>query len=275
MNQASTKPPLFDTGFSDLRKKRALRQNPEPHFLNEWALKDITDRLDVIRRDFKETIMHGHNMDGITGPEKKLGTVTTLEMTGEDEILPLEVESCDLFISVNEIQRLNDPLTFLLQARHALKPDGFFICAFPGEMVLPELKDAVTQAEMNLRGGLSPRLLPTIAKADMGALMQRAGFALPVVDSETLHLSYKKLDTLYADIRALGGGNILSARDKRFAGKGFFNEVERIYAQNHKNEDGTYKATIEMVFAAGWAPHSSQQQPSERGSGTVSLTDIL
>lgn len=275
MTLARAKSPLFDTGFSQLRKNRALRQYSEPHFLNDWILKDISERLDVIRKDFSKTLLHGHNLSPSSIANDKLKTIEIMGDLQDGEIMPIAPQSCELMISVNELHRLNDPATYLLQARHALQDDGFFICAFPGETVLPELREALTEAEMNMRGGLSPRLLPTIAKKDMGALMQRAGFALPVVDSEKITLSYKKLETLYQDIRSLGGGNILSARDKTYIGKGFFAEVEHIYGEKHKNEDGTYIATLDIIFAVGWAPHASQQQPSQRGSATVSLTEIL
>ena len=276
--------PLFDTDFIHLRKNRASKSvysNGNGHFLINWALAEITERLDLLTHQFEQAFVHGEFFDKSLLDKNKIRQAFTSGLDNRhnvinlSEYLPYKGQSCDLAISLFEMHRLNDPLGYLIQNLYALKPDGFFVAAFPGEGSLIELTDCLSRTETTDKQGASLRTLPLMSKQDAGHLMQRAGFNLPVIDSETIRLSYRNISRLYEDIRMSGGGNVLKARNKAFCGKDFFNHVEACYKENYMNKDGHLEVTMEIIFASGWAPHDKQQKPLRRGSGQTSLTEIL
>lgn len=275
---------LFDTDFIRLRKNRASKSvytNSSGHFLINWALTEITERLDLLTRHFEQALVHGEFFDKSLLDKNKIkhsftsGLDNRHNVINLSEYLPFKGKSCDLAISLFEMHRLNDPLGYLIQNLYALKPDGFFVAAFPGEGSLAELTDCLSKTEAHDRLGASLRTLPLMSKQDAGHLMQRAGFNLPVIDSETIRLSYRNITKLYEDIRTSGGGNVLKSRNKAFCGKDFFNHVETCYKENYTNDDGHLEVTMEIIFVSGWAPHDNQQKPLRRGSGQTSLTEIL
>ncbi len=274
---------LFDTDFIQLRKARASKHytNDNGHFLINWTLKEISERLDLLTRRFEQAIVHGEFFDESLLNKKKIknhltsGLNNNHNIVNMSEYLPYKKQSCDLIVSLFEMHRLNDPLGYLIQNLYALKPDGFFVGAFPGEGSLVELTDCLSKTEAQDKHGASLRTLPLMSKQDAGHLMQRAGFNLPVVDSETIRLSYRSISKLYEDIRMSGGGNVLMARNKTFCGRNFFKHVETCYKDNYMNEDDYLEATMEILFVSGWAPHDNQQKPLPRGTGQTSLTEIL
>ncbi len=196
-------------------------------------------------------------------------------LVGDEEALPLAPGSIDLFASALALQWTNDLPGALIQIRAALRPDGLLLAAMTGGSTLAELREALTAAESELRGGASPRVMPAADVRDLGALLQRAGFALPVADREVLTVRYDSAFDLFRDLRAMGAANALPERERRPAGRGLFLRAAEIYAERFSDPDGRIRATFEIVSLSGWAPHESQQQPAKRGSGKVSLAEAL
>ena len=194
---------------------------------------------------------------------------------GDVEHLPLAANSCDLVTSALSLQAANDLPGALIQIRRVLKPDGLFLASLAGGRTLHELRAVLTEAESLVTGGASPRIYPFADVRDMGALLQRAGFALPVADSQQITVRYANMFALIADLRAMGATNALIARSRLPARRTLFVEAQRLYAERFGDADGRLRATFEIVSVSGWAPHESQQQPARRGSGTVSLAEAL
>ena len=170
---------------------------------------------------------------------------------------------------------MNDLPGALIQIKNALKPDGLFIGAMFGGETLKELRESLIQTELNMKGGVSPRIAPFADKQDMGALMQRAAFALPVIDSETVTVTYDNLFKLMHDLRGMGESNILAARNKTYPSRDFFTKTAEYYQTHFSEPDGRLIATFEIIFLLGWAPHASQQKPLKPGSAEKNLADVL
>jgi SAM-dependent methyltransferase len=191
------------------------------------------------------------------------------------ETLPFEPESLDLAVSLLSMQAMNDIPGFLAQVRRALKPDGLFLAALAGAGTLAELRESLLAAETELAGGVSPRVLPFADVRDAGALLQRAGLALPVADVEDTTVRYDTLFDLAADLRAMGETSALADRSRRPAGRSLFARAAEIYAERFADPDGRVRATFSLVWMSGWAPHASQQQPLKPGSAKASLAAVL
>ena len=152
----------------------------------------------------------------------------------------------------------------LVQLRRALKPDGLLLAALLGGQTLVELRTAWFEAELAEEGGVSPRVSPAIELADAAALLQRAGFALPVADSETITATYTDLLGLLRDLRGMGETNALAARRRAFLRRATLARAAAIYRERFGNADGRIAATFEILFLCGWAPHPDQPRPSPR-----------
>ena len=189
--------------------------------------------------------------------------------------VPLDPASIDLAVSLLSLQDENDIPGMLIQIRRALKPDGLFLGAMAGAGTLAELRESLLAAEAELSGGASPRVLPFADVREVGALLQRAGFALPVTDVETVTVRYATMFDLMADLRAMGAANPLSGRSRRPATREFFARAAQIYAERFSDPDGRIRATFSFIWMSGWAPDASQQKPLKPGSAEVSLTKIL
>jgi SAM-dependent methyltransferase len=198
-----------------------------------------------------------------------------LRLIGDEENLPLAQESFELAVTALSLQNLNDLPGALLQLRRVLRPDGLFLGCLLGGTSLQELRTALAAAETEMCGGISPRVAPFADVRDMGGLLQRAGFALPVTDREIVTVRYPSMFGLMADLRAMGATNALAARQRKPAPKGFFLRAAEIYAQRFADPDGRVRATFEMIFLSGWAPHESQQKPLAPGSARMRLADAL
>jgi SAM-dependent methyltransferase len=196
-------------------------------------------------------------------------------LVGDEEILPFAPESFDLVASTLALQHANDLPGALVQIRRALKPDGLFLGCLLGGQSLNELRTALAIAESELCGGISPRVAPFADIRDMGALLQRAGFALPVADSEPLVARYADMFGLMADLRAMGATNPLEARARRPTPRRLFARAAQIYAERFGDPDGRVRATFELIFLSGWAPHESQQKPLAPGSAKMRLAEAL
>ena len=260
-------------------------------FLLERVVGDLAERLAAVERRFAVAVAHGGQTETLA--EMLLGSgrvdrVFRLEQTeaalrshemagavGDEEALPLGVESIDLFASTLALQWANDLPGALIQIRTALRPDGVFLAAMTGGDTLIELRRSLFAAESELRGGASPGVIPAADVRDLGALMQRAGFALPVVDRDKVIVRYDTAFDLFRELRAMGAANALADRDRRPVGRGLFVRAAEIYADEFSDADGRIRATFDIVSLSGWAPHESQQQPARRGSGQISLATVL
>jgi NADH dehydrogenase [ubiquinone] 1 alpha subcomplex assembly factor 5 len=253
----------------------AVRRQDQFHahdFLFQRAAADIRERLNEITRNFQSVLLCGgpanSSFQDIYPQATRLAMVTPALLSGY-------VGQFDLIIVLGELHRANDLPGLLVQLRRALLPDGVMLAAFAGGETLRELRQALMQAEISVLGGASPRVFPFVDTQQMAGLMQRAGFSLPVIDSEVLSVSYRDMFHVMDDVRGMAESNYLSARYKSITPSRLFFEAARIYQESYAEPEGRVVASFEIIFLIGWAPHESQQKPARRGSGQVSLAEIL
>jgi len=257
-------------------------------FLHEWCARALLSRLNDIKRDFSLGVSVGAGGSNILRQTPKIKTLITTDLSerllqgisgmriqADEEFFPFGAESLDLVLSPMALHTVNDLPGTLLQIRQALKPDGLFMGALLGGETLHELRQVMAESELSLREGLSPRIFPFADKPQMGSLLQRAGFSLPVVDSEIVTVTYENAFKLMRDIRLMGEGNAIIRRDKSYTGKALFMETARLYQERFSGPDGRIEATFEVIFLIGWSPHESQQKPLKPGSATARLADVL
>ncbi|TKT75228.1 methyltransferase domain-containing protein [Aquamicrobium sp. LC103] len=281
--------PIFDTQLAIARKRRALNQaEPDADFLLNRAAEDFADRLDSVERKFPRAAVLFSLTDAAPAAIRSSGKVETVErvesdmaflresgIRAEPETVPLDPESLDLAVSLYALQEMNDVPGMLVQIRRALRPDGLFLGCMMGAGTLAELRESLLEAETELVGGASPRVAPFADVRDVGALLQRAGFALPVADLEEVVVRYDNMFALMRDLRAMGATNSLTARSRKPATRRLFMRAAEIYAERFSDPDGRIRATFATIWLSGWAPHASQQKPLKPGSATVSLAKIL
>jgi len=245
------------------------RAQPSALFLQEQAADEIHERLIEVNRTFTSIAI-------VTGfPDFWAARYPDATIISDEETLALEPHSYDLILHAMCLHWANDPVGQLVQARHALKPDGLLLCTFFGGQTLHELRASLAEAEAAVTGGLSPRIAPMGEIRDLGALLQRAGFALPVADSTPLTVSYANAFHLMHDLRKMGENNALAQRIKHATRRNILTEAASIYAGNFRNDDDRVDATFEIITLTGWAPAENQQQPLRPGSATTRLADAL
>lgn len=243
------------------------RAQADGMFLQEEAAFEVQDRLEEVNRTFTAPAV----VTGFPAIWRKFFPDAVI--VPDAEVLTLEPGAHDLVVHGLSLHWSNDPVGQLIQCHKALKPDGFFMGVMFGGETLRELRAAITAAEIAQTGGLSPRMLPMGELRDLGGLLQRAGFALPVADSSLRDVSYSDALALMRDLRKMGEGNALATR-AGFTPRGVFAETAARYASD-ADEAGRIHATFELVFLAGWAPHESQQKPLRPGSAEARLADAL
>jgi len=280
-------PRLFDRALLAARRARArARPRDGADFLLARAVEDLDDRLIPVLRRFGRAVDLGLAAGPAAAAVRRLDkaeeiVVAALEdgpgvdLVVDEEALPFPPESLDLVVSMLSLQFVDDLPGTLIQIRRALRPDGLLLAALIGGDTLRELRDALAAAEVELTGGLAPRVAPFVGVRDLGSLLQRAGFALPVTDSDRFTVRYGSMFDLVADLRAMGATNPLVDRPRRPASRRLFLRAAEIYAERHADPDGRLRATFEIVSASGWAPHESQQKPAKPGSATMSLAEAL
>ena len=250
------------------RARAAARAQPAL-FLHQEAALEIQERLTDVNRRFTAPAI-------VTGwPQFWRDRIPGAEVVEDAETLGLRAGAHDLVIHAMALHWANDPVGQLIQARRALKPDGLFLAALFGGRTLHELRASLAEAEAALTGGLSPRVAPMGEIRALGALLQRAGFALPVADNVTRTVSYAGILHLMRDLRAMGEANALSGRSRRPTPRALIEDAARRYAQAHAGPDGRIPATFEIICLTGWAPDASQPQPLRPGSATARLADVL
>ncbi|MEZ5760640.1 MAG: SAM-dependent methyltransferase [Paracoccaceae bacterium] len=263
-----TPPDITDADALARNRSRAIRQGAEL-FLQDDAADEIKERLGEVNRRFTKPLI----VSGFAEPWQSLWPGA--RHIADTSLLAAEPGAHDLIIHAFGLHWANDPVGQLVQCRRALMPDGLFMAVLFGGRSLSELRAALAEAETRLTGGLSLRVLPMAEIRDLGGLLQRAGFALPVADSALKTVTYRTAFHLIADLRAMGEGNALAARSRRWPGRALFPEAARVYAENFPADGGRIRATFEMIFLTGWAPHESQQQPLRPGSAVQRLADAL
>jgi SAM-dependent methyltransferase len=264
------RPMIFDFRAAQAARARAARIAGD-RFLDQAAQEGLCDRLAAVTRRFDRGLWIGDALPPALGPFAKTWRVVDFD---EREVLDLDGAPFDLAVSLYSLQPINDLPGALIQIRRTLKPDGLFLATLFGGDTLRELRDSFMVGESEISGGVSPRISPFADVRDMGALLQRAGFALPVADVERLQVRYHDFGSLVRDLRAHGQGNALAARPRRFLSRRVLNALIAHYAAHHA-EDGKLNATFETLYLTGWAPHESQQQPLKPGSAKARLSDAL
>lgn len=238
-------------------------------FLHDEVILEAQERLIGVNRSFTAPAV----VTGMPGPWT--AAFPAARVVEDAAVLDLEPGAHDLVIHALALHWADDPVGQLVQCRHALQPDGLFLGVMFGGQTLHELRAALAEAEVAETGGLSPRVLPMGEIRDLGALLQRAGFALPVADSVVQSVSYRDAAHLMRDLRAMGEGNALAARLRQPTRRSVMARAAAIYADHWGQPDGRVPATFEMIWLAGWAPHDSQQKPLRPGSAAQRLADAL
>ncbi|WP_136658519.1 SAM-dependent methyltransferase [Nitratireductor sp. XY-223] len=283
---------LFDTALVRRNRLRALTGAPDgSDFLLKLVNQELSDRLATVERRFETAVaLHAHDpqLAALVAATGKADRVIRIEqhrdMLGDDaaggiacelELFPMGEETTGLVVSPLSMHLVNDLPGLLVQIRQALLPDGLLLAALPGTGTLAELRDCLLTAETELSGGASPRVIPFADVRDCGALLQRAGFALPVADVETYTARYDTMFALMRDLRHMGMANPLRARSRKPATRSLFLRAAQIYADRYSDPDGRIRASFCVLYLSGWKPHESQQKPLSPGSAKIPLAAAL
>jgi SAM-dependent methyltransferase len=277
-------PLVFDRPLVRRRLARALKQG-YADFLLVRTVEDLEERLSTVLRTFSLAVDVGTPTPAAAEALRRNGRADTVirlspapeagSVLGDEERLPFSGERFDLAVSLLALHGVNDLPGSLIQIRCALKPDGLFIGALLGGSTLTELRQALTQAEAEIEGGVSPRVAPFADLRDIGGLLQRAGFALPVTDSDMVRVRYADAFALMQDLRRMGLTNALHDRRRTPLRRATLMRTAEIYAERFGDPDGRIPATFEIVWLSGWTPHESQQKPLRPGSAKTRLADAL
>ncbi len=294
---------LFDRRAVRLHRDRAARRAPaalaagrDPDFLYAAVADRLADRLDAVKRDFPMALDLGCRngalarcLAGLAGIQHVIQADLSPAMAAraraenrffptaavDEEALPFADKSLDLVVSALSLHWVNDLPGTLIQINRALKPDGLLLAAFLGGGTLTELRDALTVAETEIEGGVSPRISPFADVRDAGGLLQRAGFALPVVDRDTLTVTYEHAFGLMYDLRLMGETNALIQRRRGASRRATLLRAAELYLKRHSDKVGRLHATFEIITLTGWAPDASQPKPLAPGSAKHRLADAL
>ena len=267
-------PRLTDRPALVRQRARAARptgdRTPED-WLHRIALDEVQDRLLDINRTFTDVAV----VTGMPAPWR--AAFPRARVVPDDPVLDLAPGTLDLVIHAMALHWADDPVGQIVQSARALRPDGLFLAILPGGQTLAPLRDALARAEVEITGGASPRVLPFGEIRDLGALLGRAGLALTVADQMTQAVSYRDLFHLAADLRAMGEGNALALRPRRFARRDVFLRAAEILAGTAADpqEPGRVRVGFDLVALTGWAPAENQQKPLRPGSAAMSLADAL
>jgi SAM-dependent methyltransferase len=283
--QIAESPIVFDRLLQRQRRQRAAAL-PPANFLLEHVAGELADRLGMVLRRFEIGIDLGTPGDAVRASLRRLGSVAMIVgadviarskpfVIADEEALPFSDAAVDLVASGLALQFVNDLPGVLTQIRRALKPNGLFLAALLGGETLTELRQAFAAAESEIEGGVSPRVAPFADLRQLGALLQRAGFALPVTDVERVIVRYDSAFDLMHDLRRMGATNPLVARRRAPLRRQTLLQMADIYARRFGDDDGRIRATFDIVWLSGWAPHPDQQQPLKPGSAKTRLADAL
>ena len=269
-------PILFDRALLCARQRRAQRLDAATFLLDRVA-QELAERLQAVLREFYDAADIGSPGEAIRNAlAGRVSQVAHIDLPEhETGPLPLTPGSLDLAVSALALQFVNDLPGVLAQVRRALKPDGLLLAAMIGGETLTELRQAFAAAEAECEGGMSPRVAPFADLRDVGALLQRAGFALPVTDVDRVVVRYDNAFALMQDLRRMGATNVLMERRRTPTRRATLLRMAQLYAERFSDPDGRIRATFDIVWLSGWAPHKSQQQPLQPGSAKASLADAV
>ena len=285
---AASGPVIFDRALIRARRRRAAQLGPVTFLLDRVA-DEFAERLAAVLRRFDVAADLGTPGEAVRTALARLPTIGTIirsdaaldvsspptRVAADEEALPFREASLDLAVSGLALQFANDLPGVLVQIRRALKPDGLFLAALLGGETLTELRQSFAAAESEIEGGASPRVAPFADLRELGALLQRAGFALPVTDVDRITVRYDNAFDLMLDLRRMGATNALLARRRTPLRRSTLLRMAEIYAERFADPDGRLRATFEIVWLSGWAPHPDQQQPLKPGSAKTRLADAL
>ncbi|MEM7442061.1 MAG: methyltransferase domain-containing protein [Pseudomonadota bacterium] len=284
---------VFDRDLVRAHRARAAPAIEGHDFLHRHVASGIIDRLDDILRDFTMVIdlgTHGGVLADLLTKRPATKAVVRCDLSPEmvaraptsepvvaadEEMLPFGAATVDLIVSAMALHWTNDLPGALVQINQTLRPDGLFLGALLGGSSLTELRIALTEAEIEVSGGANPRLSPLTDIRDLGGLLQRAGFALPVIDRETVTVTYDNVFRMITDLRGMGETNAAINRSRKIPPRAFWPRVAEIYHDRFAEDDGRIPATFEVIYASGWAPAANQQQPLRPGSAKSRLADAL
>jgi SAM-dependent methyltransferase len=270
VSSPTTAPVLFDRALLRARLDRARRSGPAT-FLLDRVREDFEERLQAVTRRFADVADVWTPGEWLQKPlADRFQSIAHVDID-QSEVLPLQPESLDLVVSALAFQFVNDLPGVLVQIRRALKPDGLLLAAMIGGDTLTELRQSFAAAEAECEGGVSPRVAPFADLRDIGALLQRAGLALPVTDVDRVVVRYDSAFALMADLRRMGASNILIERRRSPTRRATIVRMAQIYGERFADPDGRIRATFDLVWLSGWAPHESQQKPLKPGSAKASL----
>jgi SAM-dependent methyltransferase len=286
-------PQIFDQRLIRARRDRiaALGAATKADFLLTRVSDDFAERLAIVRRQFPLAACIGayHGLMAerlrqlpnigriidVEASERCLETSGGQKIAAEDHALPFAPQSLDLVVSGLSLQLVNDLPGALVQINRALKPDGLFLGALLGGETLKELREAWLLAEEELFAGASPRVAPFADVRELGSLLQRAGFALPVADNDVVRVTYSSPLALIRDLKAMAASNMLTERRRTPVSRRLLFRAAEVYQQRFGLPDGRVRATFEIITLTGWVPHESQQKPLAPGSAQVRLADVL
>jgi SAM-dependent methyltransferase len=265
----NTAPVLFDRALLRARLNRARREPVT--FLLDRVIEDMEERVQAVTRHFSAGADIWTPGAGLEGSIRdRINAITHVDLD-DSELLSLQPESLDLALSALAFQFVNDLPGVLAQIRRALKPDGLLLAAMVGGDTLTELRQSFAAAEAECEGGVSPRVAPFADLRDIGSLLQRAGFALPVTDVDRVVVRYDDAFALMQDLRRMGATNILRERRRSPTRRATMLRMVQIYGERFADADGRIRATFDIIWLSGWAPHESQPKPLRPGSAKASL----
>jgi len=283
-------PVIFDRFLLRARRRRACMRGPETFLLTRVA-EELVERLSLVKRDFAIAVdlgtpgselraaLRARNLAArviaVDSLAENLAGEAGRAVVADEEALPFADGALDLVVSALALHFVNDLPGALLQIRRALRPDGLFLAALFGGETLSELREAFAAAESEIEGGISPRVAPFADLRGLGAVLQRAGFALPVTDVDRLVVRYDDVFALMSDLRRMGATNVLADRRRLPLRRATLMRMAAIYSERFADGDGRVRATFEIAWLSGWAPHESQQQPLRPGSARMRLADAL
>ena len=276
MANPTTAPILFDRALLRARQNRARRNEPATFLLDRVA-EDMDERLHAVLRDFSDVADVWSPGEILRQPSRdRFKSIVRIDPDPSgQEILALQPESLDLVVSALAFQFVNDLPGVFMQIRRALKPDGLLLAAMVGGDTLSELRQSFAAAEAECEGGVSPRVAPFADLRDVGALLQRAGFALPVTDVDRVVVRYDNAFALMQDLRRMGATNVLVERRRTPSRRATLSRMAQIYGERFADSDGRIRATFDVIWLSGWAPHESQQKPLRPGSAKAGLADAV
>ena len=272
----SQPPRIFD---ASLIARHLARRTEVADFVTDLVLADFEDRLGALIRDFPKALIIGPDIERLPQTARSASAEISFErlaaFDGDSDMPDVSGDNFNLIVSLLHLQAVNDVPGYLARLRAKLAPDGLLMIAALGGETLTELREAFLSADALVFGGASARVAPMLQVRDGGALLQRAGLALPVADVETHIVRYSLPFALMSEIKALGASNPLIDRSRRLASPALLAAAANAYVARDGDPDGRVRATLEIVWLSGWAPHESQQQPLKPGSATARLGDVL